>query len=116
MESQEIGPLGRKGGEIPLIKERREIMVGSKRRTRLRVFGMSTFFLDFDSANPPDPPSQAPQWTRFVCISDTHSSTRAFVPDGDVLLHSGDLTNTGELEAFENTVDWLCSLPHKQKM
>jgi len=54
-------------------------------------------------------------WTRFICISDTHGR-RFPVPDGDVLLHSGDLTNTGTLEEFETTIDWLCQLPHKVKM
>jgi hypothetical protein len=42
------------------------------------------------------PPKPDGNWTRFVCLSDTHS--RAFdVPPGDVLLHSGDLTSTGVL-------------------
>lgn len=54
-------------------------------------------------------------WTRFVCISDTHGHTFP-VPDGDVLLHSGDMTGTGTLKDFETTVDWLCELPHQHKM
>ncbi|KAF8068579.1 Metallo-dependent phosphatase-like protein [Lyophyllum atratum] len=61
------------------------------------------------------PPVPSPAWTRFVCISDTH--TRSFnVPDGDVLLHSGDLTNRGTLAEFEKTMEWLYSLPHKVKI
>lgn len=32
--------------------------------------------------------------TRVVCISDTHNSTPK-LPDGDVLIHAGDLTNQG---------------------
>jgi hypothetical protein len=61
------------------------------------------------------PPKPSDEWTRFVCISDTHA--HAFeVPDGDVLLHSGDLTNTGTLREFEKTMDWLYSLPHRIKM
>ncbi|KAH7032870.1 Metallo-dependent phosphatase-like protein [Microdochium trichocladiopsis] len=32
--------------------------------------------------------------TRFVCVSDTHNAT-VKLPSGDVLIHSGDLTNTG---------------------
>ncbi|KAE9402854.1 Metallo-dependent phosphatase [Gymnopus androsaceus JB14] len=59
--------------------------------------------------------SPIPEYTRFVCISDTH--TRNFpVPDGDVLLHSGDLTDSGTLEEFEKTMDWICQLPHKIKI
>ncbi|KAL1744456.1 Metallo-dependent phosphatase-like protein [Schizophyllum fasciatum] len=54
-------------------------------------------------------------WTRFVCISDTHN--RSFpVPDGDVLLHSGDLTDLGRLRDFEITMNWLYGLPHKTKI
>jgi 3',5'-cyclic AMP phosphodiesterase CpdA len=61
------------------------------------------------------PPPPSDEWTRFVCVSDTHS--RAFdVPDGDVLLHSGDLTNTGTAAEFQKTMSWLYGLPHKIKM
>ena len=59
----------------------------------------------------PDPAT----WTRFVCISDTHGRTFP-VPNGDVLLHSGDLTDFGALDEFEVTMEWLYSLPHKTKM
>jgi 3',5'-cyclic AMP phosphodiesterase CpdA len=61
------------------------------------------------------PPRPSDEWTRFVCISDTHSVTFN-VPDGDVLLHSGDLTNTGTVEDFKKTMGWLYNLPHKLKM
>lgn len=53
--------------------------------------------------------------TRFVLLSDTH--TRTFkVPDGDVLIHSGDLTVTGTIEQLKMTIDWICSLPHTHKV
>ena len=66
--------------------------------------------------DPDDVPNiPGPDWTRFVCISDTHCHTFP-VPDGDVLLHSGDLTHTGTLAQFETTVNWLKSLPHPLKM
>ncbi|KAJ4471488.1 Metallo-dependent phosphatase-like protein [Lentinula aciculospora] len=69
-------------------------------------------YLEYDPSNLP-PPSSG--YTRFVCISDTH--TRLFpVPDGDVLLHSGDLTNTGTVEEFEKTMNWIYELPHKLKI
>lgn len=61
------------------------------------------------------PPRPSDEWTRFVCISDTHSRTFD-VPSGDVLLHSGDLTNTGTVEDFRKTMGWLYNLPHKIKM
>jgi hypothetical protein len=55
------------------------------------------------------------QWTRFVCISDTHTKTFD-VPEGDVLLHSGDLTNTGTEKQMKTTMEWICGLPHKVKV
>lgn len=73
----------------------------------------ATVHLEYD----PDalPPKPSGDWTRFVCISDNH--THKFdVPDGDVLLHSGDLTHTGKVVEFEKTMEWLYGLPHKFKM
>ncbi|KDR66481.1 hypothetical protein GALMADRAFT_80777 [Galerina marginata CBS 339.88] len=60
-------------------------------------------------------PKPSDEWTRFVCISDTHSRTFN-VPDGDVLLHSGDLTNMGTVADFKKTMEWLYGLPHKIKI
>lgn len=54
---------------------------------------------------------------RFVCISDTHDDDcRSHVPDGDVLLHAGDLTNFGTLEELQTAVDWIISFPHAVKV
>lgn len=61
------------------------------------------------------PPAPPPDWTRFVCLSDTHSES-CEVPPGDVLLHSGDLTRLGRLDDFKATMNWLNSLPHPIKM
>lgn len=36
-------------------------------------------------------PARSPESTRFVLVSDTHTHTFP-VPDGDILLHAGDLT------------------------
>jgi hypothetical protein len=70
-------------------------------------------YVDYDISTPPPHPGNA--WTRFVCISDTHS--RVFsVPDGDVLLHSGDLSSWGHPEQLEVTLAWLRKLPHSQKV
>ncbi|KAG7449563.1 Metallo-dependent phosphatase [Guyanagaster necrorhizus] len=71
-------------------------------------------YVEYDSPfQLPPPPSD--EWTRFVCISDTHSHTFD-VPWGDVLIHSGDLTNTGTLKEFEKTMEWIRSLPHRTKV
>lgn len=50
-----------------------------------------------------------------VCISDTHN-TQPAVPDGDLLLHAGDLTNRGTFEELQSQLTWLKSLPHRHKV
>ena len=55
---------------------------------------------------------------RIVCISDTHTlHDRIEVPEGDILLHAGDIMNSGydsfDVFAFCN---WYDSLPHKHKI
>ncbi|PCH37820.1 Metallo-dependent phosphatase [Wolfiporia cocos MD-104 SS10] len=73
----------------------------------------SAVYVTYDVDNPP--PHPGPSWTRFVCISDTHSHIYS-VPPGDVLLHSGDLSNGGYLDRLRVTVEWLRSLPHPIKI
>ena len=68
----------------------------------------------YDPNSIPPKPSEG-NWTRFVCLSDIHQHVFP-VPDGDVLLHSGDLTGTGTLRGFKITMDWLCGLTHPLKM
>ncbi|KAF7323637.1 Metallophos domain-containing protein [Mycena kentingensis (nom. inval.)] len=60
-------------------------------------------------------PGTHSDWTRFVLLSDTHSRM-CDVPDGDVLLHTGDLTQHGTLRELKATMDWLRTLPHKIKI
>ncbi|KAL0570911.1 hypothetical protein V5O48_011051 [Marasmius crinis-equi] len=55
------------------------------------------------------PPHPGKGWTRFVCISDTHSNIYT-VPKGDVLLHAGDLSSWGSKAQLKQTVDWIASL------
>ncbi|KAI5983778.1 Metallo-dependent phosphatase-like protein [Pisolithus albus] len=61
------------------------------------------------------PPHPGAGWTRFVCISDTHSGIFR-LPYGDVLLHAGDLSSYGALPQLTRTVDWLKSLKHPVKI
>jgi predicted phosphodiesterase len=50
-----------------------------------------------------------------VCISDTHNS-QPTLPDGDVLIHAGDLTQSGSLAELQATVNWLRAQPHPVKI
>jgi len=60
------------------------------------------------------PPKNKPT-IRVVCISDTHTNTPS-IPNGDLLIHSGDLTNEGTVADIQKQLDWLASLPHKEKI
>lgn len=60
------------------------------------------------------PPKSKPT-IRVVCISDSHSHKPA-VPPGDLLIHAGDLTNSGTKADVQSALDWLNSLPHKYKV
>ena len=52
-----------------------------------------------------------------VHISDTHGFHRKVkVPFGDVLIHSGDISNRGERYQVEDFIDWLVNQPHKYKI
>lgn len=59
--------------------------------------------------------ASSPPAISIVCISDTHN-TQPGVPDGDILLHAGDLTNRGSFEDLQAQLDWLKSLPHRYKV
>jgi predicted phosphohydrolase len=60
------------------------------------------------------PPRNKPT-IRVVCISDTHNNTTA-IPNGDLLIHAGDLSNSGTVREIQAQLDWLDSLPHKEKI
>jgi Icc-related predicted phosphoesterase len=54
---------------------------------------------------------------RIVCISDTHARHHlTVVPEGDILVHGGDITCHGSLEDVEDFDRWLRTLPHKHKI
>lgn len=54
---------------------------------------------------------------KFVCISDTHNMLEKFIiPDGDVLIHAGDMSfqgNESEIRKFNHDMK---RLPHKHKI
>lgn len=51
-----------------------------------------------------------------VCTSDTHNNSQPALPDGDVLIHAGDLTQSGTLDELQKTLDWLHRQPHAIKI
>ncbi len=54
---------------------------------------------------------------RFVCAADTHTMHGKLpVPDGDVFLFAGDLTDVGALDDVFRFDDYLASLPHKHRI
>eukprot|EP00947_MAST-08B_sp_MAST-8B-sp1_P005509 g5509.t1 len=76
---------------------------------------------DMSSSSPPEGlPPKKPGWARFVCISDTHGMDGkmdpASIPDGDVLIHAGDFTNTGEKRQVLALSEFFAKLPHEHKI
>jgi predicted MPP superfamily phosphohydrolase len=67
------------------------------------------FFLALHSS-----PPRHERRIRVVCISDMHTHTYP-VPDGDILIHAGDMTNKGTVSEIQAHIDWLDSLPHTNK-
>lgn len=53
---------------------------------------------------------------RLVLISDTHLRHDFTVPDGNVLIHAGDLTMAGDIAQTQTAMNWLASLPHAKKI
>jgi hypothetical protein len=54
------------------------------------------------------PPNAIP--ITVTCISDTHSKFLRVPPAGELLIHAGDLTNSGTLNSIQQTIDWLKQL------
>lgn len=62
---------------------------------------------------PGETPAQLKRTLRVVCVSDTHNS-QPKIPDGDVLVHAGDLTQTGTFQELQEALNWLNRLPHEK--
>lgn len=50
-----------------------------------------------------------------VCISDTHNTTPS-LPEGDILLHAGDLSQYGTFAEIQAQLTWLAAQPHEHKI
>lgn len=54
---------------------------------------------------------------KLICISDTHNKHDEIpIPDGDVLIHSGDITEGGTKREVIEFLNWFSSQPHKYKI
>jgi Icc-related predicted phosphoesterase len=54
---------------------------------------------------------------KIVCISDTHFyPVTKEIPDGDILIHAGDLTSYGTIKQVAAAGNWLGRLPHPIKL
>lgn len=53
---------------------------------------------------------------RFVAISDTHGKHQFELPEGDVILHAGDVSSRGLKAEVERFMDWFCGLDYRYKI
>ena len=55
---------------------------------------------------------------RIVAVADTHTfeADLGQLPEGDVLIHAGDLVRAGDLEELAPVAEWLRSQPHPYKI
>lgn len=70
--------------------------------------GLTPYRVDPVPHDAPKPPG----YTRFVCVSDTHSRTDPIqMPYGDVLIHAGDFTELGLPSEVKKFNEWLGRSP-----
>jgi predicted phosphohydrolase len=77
------------------------------------MFLTRALYLFFCQFNPEAPLPDAP--IKVVCISDTHNHTHR-VESGDILIHAGDLSETGTIEEIQAQIDWIDSLQFQVKI
>ena len=54
---------------------------------------------------------------RIVAVADTHDAhDKIVVPDGDILIHAGDITMMGGKKKIKAFLDWVAKLPHPHKI
>lgn len=54
---------------------------------------------------------------KIVCISDTHGKHKQIeLPDGDILIHAGDISGRGEIWQVESFLQWFSAQPHPYKV
>ena len=55
---------------------------------------------------------------KILHISDTHGKHHQLrdLPEADVVVHTGDITEDGTEEEVKDFIEWFCSLPYKHKI
>lgn len=54
---------------------------------------------------------------KFIAISDTHGQhTKLLLPEGDVIIHAGDISGRGTESQVREFIDWFSSLHYKYKI
>lgn len=53
---------------------------------------------------------------RFVAISDTHGKHQFELPEGDVILHAGDVSSRGHKAEVQRFLDWFAGLDYRYKI
>lgn len=53
---------------------------------------------------------------KIVCISDTHGKVYPKLPEGDMLIHAGDISIWGDDDTIQMFINWFASQPHKYKV
>jgi len=54
---------------------------------------------------------------KVICISDTHGlHQRLAVPEGDILIHAGDVSQSGKKSEIRNFLSWFARQPHPYKI
>ncbi|UIZ22604.1 hypothetical protein KXD40_005368 [Peronospora effusa] len=104
---------GQQSGGLDVILQRPRPSILEQFRRNPYVF-LSRIIYErwLDRAASAQPPSDA---VSVVCVSDTHNSQPA-LPDGDILIHAGDLTQSGTFKEMQAALDWLKVQPHRHKI
>ena len=53
---------------------------------------------------------------KIVLISDTHGNHNFIIPEGDILIHAGDVSLRGTKKEIDCFIDWFQKQPHKHKI
>src|ERR1700760_677717 len=93
--------------------------LGNEDLPKLHRFAKKILSLDpyhqFEFELPTEEDATVVNCIKIVCISDTLGH-RIPMPDGDVLIHAGNLTQHGTFVEVQAMLDWLNSLPHQHKI